>query len=77
MKFELSLLSKHRSFIGFDISKGGYLSVDEAGSAIVKRTIEMTFGFLFGWIALSIDFGGSFNLDKITNEMKELINRKK
>lgn len=76
MKFEFSLLSKHRSFIGFEISKGGYLSINEEGATIVKRTINISFGFLFGWIEISIDFGGSFNLDKVTNELKELVNRK-
>lgn len=71
MKFEFSLLSKHRSFIGFDIGKGGYLSKNENGLPIVMRTLDLTFGFLFGWILFSFNFGGSFELDEINKQLRE------
>ncbi len=53
MKVNLSLLSKNRSFIGFEIEHGGYLKKNEEGYPVLVRAIELSFGFLFGWLVIS------------------------
>lgn len=78
MKFGLSLFSKMRSFIGFEIGHGGYLKRDSDGMPIMVRTIELSFGFIFGWFTLGFNHGGQIRLDEINEKLREaVINGKK
>ena len=45
----LSMLSKFRSFIGFEISHNGYLKKDNDGAPVLVRTIVFGIGFIFGF----------------------------
>jgi hypothetical protein len=78
MKANLSILSKQRSFIGFEIEHGGYLQKAEDGTPTLYRTIEASIGFLFGWISLSFNYGGSIRLDDINKSLRaEVLKGKK
>lgn len=71
MKVNLSILSKQRSFIGFEIAHSGYLKKDENGKPTLYRTMEIGIGFLFGWVTISFEHGGSINLDEINKSLRE------
>jgi hypothetical protein len=71
MKVNLSLLSKNRSFIGFEIEHGGYLKKNEEGYPVLVRAIEFSFGFLFGWLVISFDTGREIKLDEINKSLRE------
>lgn len=75
MKVEFSFLSQNRSFIGFEISRGGYLSHNMNLEPVVRRTIDIGFGFIFGWMTIQINHGGSFNVNEIVDGMLEKINK--
>lgn len=65
MKIEFSFLSQSRSFIGFEINRGGYPSVNTKMEPVVQRTIDLSFGFMFGWMTLQFDFGGQFEMKDV------------
>lgn len=71
MKIGLSFLSKMRSFIGFEIGHGGYLKKDENGYPVLIRTIDISFGFLFGWITLAFNSGRVVSLDEVNQSLRE------
>ena len=70
MKLHLSLLSKNRSFIGFEVEHGGYLKKNEEGFPVLVRTIEIGVGFIFGWMVLSFNTGSEINLDEINKSLR-------
>ena len=71
MKINLSLLSKVKSFIGFQVEHSGYLKKDDNGRPVLVRTIDISAGFLFGWITLTFDSGGQIGLDEINKSLRE------
>jgi hypothetical protein len=71
MKVGLSLLSQVRSFIGFEIGNGGYLTKDKNGFPVLVRTIDLCLGFLFGWISVSFKSGRVVSLDEINRNLRE------
>ena len=77
MNIQFSFLDRNRSVIGFEVSRGARLMVDDNSGAQLQRTIEFTIGYLFGWITIQIDFGGKFNMDDVFEDMIKNINHKK
>jgi hypothetical protein len=71
MKVNLSLLSKVRSFIGLEIGHSGYLKRNDEGHPVLIRTVELNFGFLFGWISLQFDSGRQVDLDDINKSLRD------
>lgn len=71
MKINLSLLSRVKSFIGFEISHSGYLKKNDEGKPVLVRTIDISVGFLFGWITLTFNSGGQISLDEINKSLRE------
>jgi hypothetical protein len=71
MKVNLSLLSKMRSFIGFEIGHSGYLKRNDEGHPVLVRTIELSLGFLFGWLSFEFNSGRQINLDEINQHLRE------
>ena len=71
MKVNLSLFSKVRSFIGFEISNSGYLKKNDEGYPVLVRTIELNFGFIFGWVSIEFNSGREISLDEINKSMRE------
>lgn len=71
MKINLSLLSKVRSFIGFEIGHSGYLKRNDEGHPVLVRTIELCFGFIFGWLSVEFNSGRQVNLDEINKHLRE------
>jgi len=67
-----------RSFIGFEIGHSGYLKKDDNGYPVLVRTIEISFGFLFGWFTLTFNNGGQISLDEVNKNLREeVMNGKK
>ena len=78
MKVHLSLLSKMRSFIGFEIGHSGYLKRNDEGHPVLVRTIELSFGFLFGWLSFEFNSGRQVDLDEINQHLRnEVLKGKK
>lgn len=75
MKIEFSFLNESKSFIGFGIERGGYPTHDEDMEPVVQRTIEMSLGFLFGWMTVSLDFGGRFKINDIFDSLLDKIEK--
>lgn len=71
MKINLSLLSKVRSFIGFEIGHSGYLKRNDEGHPVLVRTVELSFGFLFGWLSFEFNSGGQVNLEEINKHLRD------
>ena len=71
MKVNLSLFSKMRSFIGFEIAHSGFLKRNDEGHPVLVRTIELSFGFLFGWLSFEFNSGRQINLDEINQHLRE------
>ena len=71
MKVNLSVLSKMRSFIGFEIGHSGYLKRNDDGHPVLVRTIELSLGFLFGWISVEFNSGRQIDLDTINKLVRE------
>ena len=78
MKVHLSLLSRVRSFIGFEIGHSGYLKKNDEGYPVLLRTIELSFGFLFGWLSFEFNSGRQVDLDEINQHLRnEVLKGKK
>ncbi len=73
MKVNLSLLSKMRSFIGFEIGHSGYLKKNDEGYPVLVRTIEFSLGFLFGWVSFEFNSGRQIDLDEINQQLREQV----
>ena len=71
MKVGLSLFSNMRSFIGFEIGHSGYLKRNDEGHPVLVRTIELCFGFLFGWLSFQFNSGRQIDLDEINQHLRE------
>ena len=71
MKVNLSLLSKVRSFIGFEVGQSGYLKRNDEGHPVLARTIELSLGFLFGWISVQFESGRQVDLSEINKSLRE------
>ena len=71
MKINLSLLSKMRSFIGFEIGHSGYLKRNDEGHPVLVRTIEMSLGFGLGWLSIKFNSGRQIDLDEINQSLRE------
>lgn len=72
MKIAFSMFSNFRSLIGFEIERSGAVRKGEDDIPVFQRTIEITIGFLFGYISIHFDLGTSISLDKI-NEYKDFL----
>ena len=78
MKVHLSLLSRVRSFIGFEIGHSGYLKKNDEGYPVLVRTIELSLGFLFGWLSFEFNSGRQVDLDEINQHLRnEVLKGKK
>jgi hypothetical protein len=71
MKVNLSLFSKMRSFIGFEIAHSGFLKRNDEGHPVLVRTIELSFGFLFGWLSFEFNSGRQVDLDEINRHLRD------
>jgi len=71
MKLKLKILSKLRSFIGFEIGHSGYLKRNDDGHPVLVRTVELSLGFLFGWISVEFNSGRQIDLDEINQQLRE------
>lgn len=71
MKVKLSLLSKLRSFIGFEVGHSGYLKRNDEGHPVLARTIELSLGFLFGWISVEFESGRQVDLADINKQLRD------
>ena len=77
MKIQFSFLDKGRSFIGFEISRGARLFLENKEKAQLQRTLDISIGYLFGWITLQFDLGGKFYMDDIFEDMINKIEKEK
>ncbi len=73
----LSMLSKFRSFIGFEISHNGYLKKDNDGSPVLVRTIVFGIGFLFGFLEINFDTGSKVRLEDINKSLMDEVSKGK
>ena len=71
MKINLSLFSKVRTFIGLEISHSGYLKRNNEGHPVLVRTIELNFGFIFGWVSIEFNTGTQIGLDEINKSLRD------
>jgi len=71
MKVKLNILSKLRSFIGFEIGHSGYLKRNDEGHPVLVRTVEVSLGFLFGWLSVEFNSGRQVNLEEINEHLRE------
>lgn len=71
MKVNLSILSKVRSFIGLEIGHSGYLKRNDEGHPMLVRTIELSLGFLFGWVSFEFESGRQVDLGDINKSLRE------
>jgi hypothetical protein len=77
MKVGLSLLSKHKTFLGVQFGHGGYLKRNSEGTPVLVRTLELEIGFIFGWLILAFDSGRVINLDELNESLRnDVINGK-
>lgn len=72
MKITFSIFSNFRSLIGFEIERNGAVRKGENDIPVFQRTIEITIGFLVGYVSIHIDLGTAISLDKI-NEYKDFL----
>ena len=72
MKVAFSMFSNFRSLIGFEIERNGAVRKGEDDIPVFQRTIEITIGFLFGYISIHFDLGTAISLDKIS-EYKDFL----
>jgi hypothetical protein len=73
MKIEFSMFSSFRSLIGFEIERNGAVRKDENDSPVFQRTVEVTIGFLFGYVSLNFDLGNAVSIEKLITEHKDLL----
>ena len=73
MKVEFSIFSNFRSLIGFEIERNGAVRKDENDSPVFQRTVEVTIGFLFGYVSLNFDLGNAVSIEKLITEHKDLL----
>ena len=76
MKIELSVLSKHRSLVGIEIQRKGMVSKDMDNNSIFQNSVEITFGFLFGYISLEFGIGKGIKIEDMLSEFHNLVNDK-
>lgn len=73
----LSMFSKFRSFIGFEISHNGYLKKAEDGAPVLVRTIAVGIGFIFGFLEINFDTGSKIRLEDINKSLIDEVNKGK
>ena len=73
MKIEFSFLSNNKSLIGFEIERNGAVRRGEDDGPVFQRTVEVSVGFLFGYMSLHFDLGRAVSLEKIITEHNELL----
>lgn len=71
MTIEFSLLSKYKSLIGFQIERNGAVRKDENDGPVFQRTVEVSIGFIFGYLSLRFDLGRAISIEKMITEYKE------
>ena len=69
MKIGISFLSRVRSLFGVEIGHGVNLQKNEEGVPTLYRTIEITIGFVFGWVYIAFNHGGSYSLEEVSKSM--------
>jgi len=72
MKVTFSIFSNFRSLIGFEIERNGAVRKGENDIPVFQRTIEISIGFLLGYVTIHFDLGNSISLDKI-HEYKDFL----
>ena len=73
MQISFSMFSNFRSIIGFEIERNGAVRKDENDSPVFQRTIEVTIGFLFGYVSIHFDLGNAVSIEKLITEHKDLL----
>lgn len=73
MQISFSMFSNFRSIIGFEIERNGAVRKDENDSPVFQRTIEVTIGFLFGYVSIHFDLGNAISIEKLITEHKDLL----
>lgn len=73
MQIAFSMFSNFRSIIGFEIERNGAVRKDENDSPVFQRTIEVTIGFLFGYVSIHFDLGNAVSIEKLITEHKDLL----
>ena len=72
---EISVLSSNRSVLGIEVQRSGAINKDYNGEPVFQRTVEITLGFLFGYISIHINLGSGVHIDEMIGEYKEIINK--
>lgn len=71
IKLEFTLLSKNRSVLGIDVTKNGMINKNENDSPVFQSTIDITIGFLFGYITIQFNNGKEIGIEDLFKELKE------
>ena len=72
MTINFSMFSQFKSMIGFSIERNGKIIRGET-IPMFQRTIEISFGFLFGYITLGFDLGKAHSIDEMMKEFKDSV----
>jgi hypothetical protein len=73
MHISFSIFSKNKSLIGFQIERNGAVRKDENSGPVFQRTVEVSIGFLFGYMSLNFDLGNAISIEKLITEHKDLL----
>lgn len=73
MKIEFSVLSKYRSLVGIQVARNGAINRDDNDRPVFQSTLEVTFGFLFGYLSMHFNIGRAIAIDEMVTKYKEVI----
>ena len=75
MTINFSLFSQFKSLIGFTIERNGKIIRSES-LPMFQRTIEITFGFLFGLLTFEFNLGKGHSIEDMMQEFKEVYDKR-
>ena len=75
MTINFSLFSQFKSLIGFTIERNGKIIRSES-LPMFQRTIEITFGFLFGFLTFEFNLGKAHSIEDMMQEFKEVYDKR-
>jgi hypothetical protein len=73
MTIQFSVLNKYKSLIGFQIERNGALRKDENDSPVFQSMVEVSIGFIFGYVSVKFDLGSAKSIDKMITEYKDML----
>ena len=72
MTINFSMFSQFKSMIGFSIERNGKIIRDET-IPMFQRTVEISVGFLFGYITIGFELGKAHSIEEMMKEFKDSV----